>query len=610
VTARRRSAPVRRHPASLFGPWGAVAISLAVAMGAAITLGTDAAGVPRPIGFVAGAVVGGLTVAGLPSFPTNIAVLAVLSSGGFVLLRHAAAPGADGTLVVLFLVAAVVTVVLAERVAANEEPALGTRTSAWSGTARVLATALAMIAVLSLLLAPLVAAAMHQDVRHGANGDAGADPPSGSLLQFSSSMDTTIRPRLSDRVVMTVEADRPSFWRGTTYDTWNGSVWTRAGSAKTSGLIPDGDWQDVIPSPEDPAPDNGVPSRDTFTIRAPYAQLLYAAATPVRVRTDRPVFQFEDGTLVVNEPDALGTGTTYTIESRIPDATPARLAAAPSGPIPNNVERLDLAAPPATARLKRLADDITKNAPTAYDKVQAITAWLGAHTKYSLDAPLSPSGTRDTVDYFVFESKRGWCEQIASALTVMLRLEGVPARVATGFATGDADALTGRYTVRERDAHAWTEVYFPGIGWQGFDPTSHVPLAGDPPPAHTLSDWLLSHLALALTVLGALGVLALAYIYVRPRVLRRRSAARAARASWSAGALHRLETIGRKHERPRRRGETPRAFGAALAAHLEVPDLARVGDAVDRGAFGPPGALADDEARALDDVLAEAAAKK
>src|SRR4029079_2203122 len=105
-------------------------------------------------------------------------------------------PGADGRLVVLFLVAAIATVVLAERITAAEEDALGERKPALRGATAVLGSVLTVVAVLALLLAPLVATAMHQDVRHGSDSDPTADPASSDLLSFSHDMDTRVRPRL------------------------------------------------------------------------------------------------------------------------------------------------------------------------------------------------------------------------------------------------------------------------------------------------------------------------------------------------------------------------------------------------------------------------------
>jgi len=77
----------------------------------------------------------------------------------------------------------------------------------------------------------------------------------------------------------------------------------------------------------------------------------------------------------------------------------------------------------------------------------------------------------DAVEYFLFEQKRGYCEQFSSSLAVMARSQGIPARVVTGYAPGEYNPFTGYYDVRASDAHAWVEVYFPGYGWSTFDPT-------------------------------------------------------------------------------------------------------------------------------------------
>jgi protein-glutamine gamma-glutamyltransferase len=77
----------------------------------------------------------------------------------------------------------------------------------------------------------------------------------------------------------------------------------------------------------------------------------------------------------------------------------------------------------------------------------------------------------DAVEYFLFEQQRGYCEQFSSSLAVMARSQGIPARVATGYAPGEYNPFTGLYDVRASDAHAWVEVYFPQYGWTTFDPT-------------------------------------------------------------------------------------------------------------------------------------------
>ncbi len=78
---------------------------------------------------------------------------------------------------------------------------------------------------------------------------------------------------------------------------------------------------------------------------------------------------------------------------------------------------------------------------------------------------------RDVVDFFLFDMKKGYCDHFASAMAVMARSVKVPARVAVGYASGTLDGLLGEYVVRDEDAHAWVEVYFPGYGWVEFEPT-------------------------------------------------------------------------------------------------------------------------------------------
>ena len=112
----------------------------------------------------------------------------------------------------------------------------------------------------------------------------------------------------------------------------------------------------------------------------------------------------------------------------------------------------------------------TAGKATEYDKVMAVQDWITANTQYDLNVPRDPPGV-DTVDRFLFVTHRGFCEQIASAMAVMLRTQGIPTRLVTGFGPGTWDPLTGYYEVKQSDAHAWLEVYYPGIGWVPYDPT-------------------------------------------------------------------------------------------------------------------------------------------
>ena len=107
-----------------------------------------------------------------------------------------------------------------------------------------------------------------------------------------------------------------------------------------------------------------------------------------------------------------------------------------------------------------------------------MTNWIATHTQYSLNPPRLGAG-EDAVEQFLFEDQRGFCEQIATSLVVMLRSVGIPARLTAGYAAGRRNPFSGLYEVRASDAHAYAEVLFPGVGWQAFDPTADVPLAGE-----------------------------------------------------------------------------------------------------------------------------------
>jgi hypothetical protein len=121
-------------------------------------------------------------------------------------------------------------------------------------------------------------------------------------------------------------------------------------------------------------------------------------------------------------------------------------------------------------RVRILADRIARNGKTPFEKAVLIQDYLRETYPYDLDVP-SPGLGKDAVDYFLFEAQKGFCSYYASAMAVMLRIEGIPARVVTGYATGEYDYQRKAYVVALSSAHAWVEVYFPGSGWIEFEPT-------------------------------------------------------------------------------------------------------------------------------------------
>ncbi len=280
-------------------------------------------------------------------------------------------------------------------------------------------TAVALVGAAALLLGPRAGQAFPVGARLGDAIDLG-DARGDNALVATDRLDMTTRPRLTDEVVMTVRSPIASFWRTETFDLWDGSTWTRSDGRLS--LLTDGE---VVPAADDLAAADGVPTRQEFRIETGYATAVPSAPSAVTVDGPQQLAQRPDGTLAAPI-DAMGRGTVYGVTSRQLPADEATLAAAGDVRVPETVLARYAQPPVTTGRVSQLAQRITATAATDIDRVRAIEAWLDANTEYSLDAPLSPRGV-DVVDHFLFESRLGWCEQIASSLVVLARSAGVPA---------------------------------------------------------------------------------------------------------------------------------------------------------------------------------------
>lgn len=121
-------------------------------------------------------------------------------------------------------------------------------------------------------------------------------------------------------------------------------------------------------------------------------------------------------------------------------------------------------------RMYELAQRLKGQSTSAYDYVRRVQAHFQSGYTYSEQPPPADN----PLDAFVFEDKIGYCQQFSGAMTLLLRMGGIPARVASGFTPGTLDTTNDEYVVRDLDAHSWVEAYFPGYGWMTFDPTPAI----------------------------------------------------------------------------------------------------------------------------------------
>ena len=281
---------------------------------------------------------------------------------------------------------------------------------------------------------------------------------------FDSQLDLRYRGGLSDQVVMYVLSPAWSYWRSHSYDTYNGHAWSQSQAAVTMMERKESLHFDV-PADTQALGDEVVQS---YYIARDQPNLVFAAYRPLEVyiNSDELALDSGDG-LRVGEP--LKARTTYTVLSRRPNFSAEALRAA-SGDYPADIAARYLQLPGnISQRVRDLARQLTANAPTPYDKASALCDYART-LKYDPFPPPQPPNS-ETVDQFLFVDRRGVCEQFATAHVVMLRTLGIPARLAAGYGAGEHNPLSGYYAVRASDAHAWTEMYFPGYGWVPFDPT-------------------------------------------------------------------------------------------------------------------------------------------
>ena len=399
----------------------------------------------------------------------------------------------------------------------------------------------------------------------------------GGYLGFAASLNTALRGTLGNALVMQVRAQRPSYWVGETFDTWQGESWSESQPVPRRALRQSSPF--VLPiSPGDVA--LGQSDLQTFYIASATANLVFHAQSANELWFPAgKLYVDQDGTIV--SPLGLGSGSVYTVDSQVSTATPTQLRAddSPVG-LPGGAQSEEEQLPHPYPRVLALARSTTAHDTTTYDKVESLIHWIGAHTHYSEDIPPLPAGA-DTVDEFLFGNRVGFCEQISTSLAVMLRSLGIPAREAVGYVPGSFDPITDLYQVHANDAHAWVQVWFPGYGWEDFDPTAAVP-AAPPSPGVTALDDVGSALSRIPAVPVVLTAVAVGLVVFFVRRLRARPA------TWAARVARSAERAGRRAGRPRRPAETLADYADRLdeLGGSEDPAWSRLAASVEASAYG------------------------
>lgn len=296
--------------------------------------------------------------------------------------------------------------------------------------------------------------------------------------------------QLTTDLVMEVRSTEYAYWRGTAFDKYTGNDWqnTVGEQARAALGAASREQARTLHAADVPIPLLDTQARrqvdQTITLATDRLDdLIMVGGSASRVSIATLIehnYLDEGGTLVANydetalmiSPERLRVGQSYTVTALVSGADVASLRAAGSD-YPAWVRERYLQLPDTvTERTYELATRLVDEAGarTPYDIALLYQNYLRTLV-YNENIPLPPAGA-DHVDWFLFTQREGYCDYFASAMVVMLRTQGIPARWVRGYAGGEFDAERGVYLVRENVAHSWPEVYFPGFGWERFEPTA------------------------------------------------------------------------------------------------------------------------------------------
>jgi protein-glutamine gamma-glutamyltransferase len=295
----------------------------------------------------------------------------------------------------------------------------------------------------------------------------------------------------SSAVVMRVQTGKPvSYdrlrWRGIALTTFDGKRWSSS-ERTAQTLVPKADGWIYLADPADKSDSPGPALIYTVYLEPLATDAIFVPGIVISLRGNfageggsvfnalRPTYIFRDSTETLFNPFHNYAAIRYSGFSRLPSLNAANLRAASTN-YPEEITSTYLQLPSQMdPRIPALAMQITKDMRTPFDKALTVENYLRTRFAYSLTLSGKPGD--DPLAHFLFETRAGHCEYFASAMAILLRTLRIPTREVNGFLPGEYNDLGGDYIVRASDAHSWVEVYFPGSGWQTFDPTPAGPEA-------------------------------------------------------------------------------------------------------------------------------------
>ncbi|MCS7201322.1 MAG: transglutaminaseTgpA domain-containing protein [Dictyoglomus sp.] len=281
---------------------------------------------------------------------------------------------------------------------------------------------------------------------------------------FAPFVDLRQRGVPSSSLVFRVLTSFPTYHRGLAFDTYNGFGWYQSLEEEVDTITTDFQPFQIT---ENPLPEERL-FRSTYFIEKDTGNIIFIPQGTQRLYFPAP-FIYKDAEGGVRSPFEIPKNLIYTSFYSDTSIRSAKILLKAKIPDKTKFNRY-LQLPNISPKIKTLVLDITKNYKTPWEKILAIEKFLEENYPYSLDIPPLKDNV-DAVEDFLFITKKGYCEQFATAFAIMSRIIGIPSRFITGFSPGELNPWTGMYEVRMKNAHAWVEIYLEPIGWIPIDPT-------------------------------------------------------------------------------------------------------------------------------------------